>query len=33
MKTIYPADGNAGADGGVAIIKGGPNAEAAKAFV
>ena len=33
MKTIYPADGTIAQMEGVAIIKGGPNTEAAKAFV
>ena len=33
MKTIYPTDGTLAQMEGVAIIKGGPNAEAAKAFV
>jgi iron(III) transport system substrate-binding protein len=33
VKTIYPADGTLAQMEGVAIIKGGPNADAAKAFV
>jgi iron(III) transport system substrate-binding protein len=33
VKTIYPADGTVAAMEGVAIIKGGPNPESAKAFV
>ena len=33
VKTIYPADGTIAQMEGVAIIKGGPNTEAAKAFV
>jgi len=33
VKTIYPMDGTLAQMEGVAIIKGGPNAEAAKAFV
>jgi iron(III) transport system substrate-binding protein len=33
VKTIYPTDGTLAQMEGVAIIKGGPNAEAAKAFV
>ena len=33
MKTIYPADGTIAQMEGVAIIKGGPNPDAAKAFV
>src|SRR6266567_388408 len=33
VKTIYPADGTLAQMEGVAIIKGGPNQEAAKAFV
>ena len=33
VKTIYPADGTIAQMEGVAVIKGGPNAEAAKAFV
>ena len=33
MKTIYPADGTIAQMEGVAIIKGGPNLDAAKAFV
>jgi iron(III) transport system substrate-binding protein len=33
VKTIYPADGTLAQMEGVAIIKGGPNPEAAKAFV
>jgi len=33
VKTIYPADGTIAQMEGVAIIKGGPNADAAKAFV
>ena len=33
VKTIYPADGTLAQMEGVAIIKGGPNTEAAKAFV
>jgi iron(III) transport system substrate-binding protein len=33
VKTIYPADGTIAQMEGVAIIKGGPDAEAAKAFV
>ena len=33
VKTIYPADGTIAQMEGVAIIKGGPNTDAAKAFV
>jgi iron(III) transport system substrate-binding protein len=33
VKTIYPADGTIGQMEGVAIIKGGPNLDSAKAFV
>ena len=33
MKTIYPADGTIVQMEGVAVIKGGPNSEGAKAFV
>jgi iron(III) transport system substrate-binding protein len=33
VKTIYPSDGTIAAMEGVAIIKGGPNAESAKVFV
>jgi len=33
VKTIYPADGTVAAMEGVAIIKGGPNPESARAFV
>lgn len=33
VKTIYPADGTLAQMEGVAIIKGGPNAESAKVFV
>ena len=33
VKTIYPADGTVAAMEGVAIIKGGPNPDSAKAFV
>ena len=33
MKVIYPADGTTASMEGVAIIKGGPNTENAKAFV
>ena len=33
VKTIYPADGTLAQMEGVAIIKGGPNADAAKSFV
>ena len=33
VKTIYPADGTLAQMEGVAIIKGGPNADAAKVFV
>jgi iron(III) transport system substrate-binding protein len=33
VKTIYPADGTIAQMEGVAIIKGGPNADAAKVFV
>jgi iron(III) transport system substrate-binding protein len=33
VKTIYPADGTLAQMEGVAVIKGGPNTEAAKAFV
>ena len=33
VRTIYPADGTIAQMEGVAVIKGGPNAEAAKAFV
>jgi iron(III) transport system substrate-binding protein len=33
VKTIYPADGTIAQMEGVAVIKGGPNADAAKAFV
>ena len=33
VKTIYPADGTLAQMEGVAIIKGGPNQETAKAFV
>ncbi len=33
VKTIYPSDGTIAAMEGVAIIKGGPNTESAKAFV
>jgi iron(III) transport system substrate-binding protein len=33
VKTIYPADGTIAQMEGVAIIRGGPNPEAAKAFV
>ncbi len=33
VKTIYPADGTVAAMEGVAIIKGGPNPDQAKAFV
>jgi iron(III) transport system substrate-binding protein len=33
VKTIYPTDGTIAQMEGVAVIKGGPNAEAAKAFV
>ncbi len=33
MKTVYPADGTSAAMEGVAIIKGGPNPDSAKAYV
>ncbi|MBI3372113.1 MAG: extracellular solute-binding protein [Betaproteobacteria bacterium] len=33
VKTVYPADGTLAQMEGVAIVKGGPNAEAARAFV
>jgi iron(III) transport system substrate-binding protein len=33
VKTIYPADGTLAQMEGIAVIKGGPNAEAARAFV
>jgi len=33
VKTIYPADGTIGSMEGVAIIKGGPNPDSAKAYV
>ena len=33
MKTVYPIDGTIAQMEGVAVIKGGPSTEAAKAFV
>lgn len=33
VKTVYPADGTVGSMEGVAIIKGGPNPDSAKAYV